>query len=68
MAEAEVLHAFEMADTGKDGKINRKEFIAGAEDFLFGVEETELSKIFFGPLLGDKLKPRGQREIIVQLV
>ena len=51
MAEAEVLHVFEAVDTGKDGKINREEFITGAEDFLFGVKETELSKIFFGPLL-----------------
>ena len=51
MTEAEVLHTFEIVDTGKNGKINREEFIAGAEDFLFGVEETELSKIFFGPLL-----------------
>ena len=51
MSEAEVLCVFEIVDTGKDGKINGEEFITGAEDFLFGVEETELSKIFFGPLL-----------------
>ena len=51
MTEAEVLHAFELLDTGMDGKISREEFTAAAEDFLFGVEETEISKLFFGPLL-----------------
>ena len=51
MTEAEVLHVFEQLDTGRNGKINREEFTAAAEDFLFGVEETEISKIFFGPLL-----------------
>ena len=51
MSEAEVMHAFELLDTAKDGKISRAEFTAAAKDFMFGVEETEVSKPFFGPLL-----------------
>ena len=51
MSEAEVLHAFELLNTGMDGKITGEEFTAAAEDFLFGVEEIEISKVFFGPLL-----------------
>ena len=51
MSEAEVMHAFVLLDTTKDRKISREEFTTAAEDFLFGVEETEISKLFFGPLL-----------------
>ena len=40
-----------MIATNKDGKISREEFMAAAEDFLFGVEETEISKVFLGHLL-----------------
>ena len=51
MSETEVMRAFELLDTAKDGKISREEFTAAAEDFLFGVEVTDVSKLFFGPLL-----------------
>ena len=51
MTDAEVLHAFELLDTGMDGKIGHEVFTAANEDFLLGVEETEISKLFFGPLL-----------------
>ena len=51
MTEAGVLHAFELLDTGMNGKISCEEFTAATEDFLFGVEEKEISKLFFGPLL-----------------
>ena len=51
MSATEVMCAFELLNTAKDGKINREEFTAAAEDFLFGVEETEISKLFFRPLL-----------------
>ena len=51
MSEAEVMRAFELLDTAKDRKISREEFTAAAEDFLFGVEETEISRLFFGALL-----------------
>ena len=45
------MHAFELLNTGMDGKISHEEFTAAAEDFLFEMEETEISKVFFGPLL-----------------
>ena len=52
VTEADVAHAFELLDTASDGKIRWDEFTAAAGDFLFGaVEETEVSRIFFGPLL-----------------
>ena len=50
-SEAEVVHSFNIIDTDKNGEISREEFMAAAEDFLHGVEETELSKVFFGCLL-----------------
>ena len=49
--EAEVNHSFNVIDTKKDGIISREEFAAAAEDFMVGVEETELSKAFYGPLI-----------------
>ena len=45
------MRAFELLDTAKDGKISREEFTAAGEDFLFGMEETDILKLFFGPLL-----------------
>ena len=51
ISEAEVAHSFNTIDANKNGEISREEFLAAAEDFLGGVEETELSKVFFGPLL-----------------
>lgn len=50
-SEAEVIHSFNTIDTNKNGEISHEEFMAAAEDFLHGVEETELSKAFFGHLL-----------------
>lgn len=50
-SEAEAVHSFNTADTNKRGVISCEEFLAAAEDFLLGVEETELSKVFFGQLL-----------------
>lgn len=51
ISEAEVAHSFKTIDSNKNGVISRQEFLAAAEDFLGGVEETELSKVFFGRLL-----------------
>ena len=51
MSETEIMRAFELLDTVKDGKISHEEFTAAAEGFLFGVEKTELPKLFHGPLL-----------------
>ena len=50
-SEAEVVHSFNAVDTDKNGEISCEEFMDAAEDFLHGVEETELSKVFFGHLL-----------------
>ena len=48
--EAEITLSFNTIDANKDGKISREDFMAAAEDFLFGVEETEISKVFLGYL------------------
>ena len=53
MEEDKIVHSFDTIDTDKDGKISREEFLAAANDFIQGVEETEVSKVFFGPLLAD---------------
>ena len=50
-SEADIVHCFNTIDTNKNGVLSREEFMAAAEDFLIGVEETELSKVFFGPLM-----------------
>ena len=50
-SEEEIIHSFSTIDANKNGEISREEFLAAAEDFLLGVEETELSKVFFGKLL-----------------
>lgn len=51
ISEAEVAHSFETIDANKNGEISREEFVTAAEDFMCGVEETDLSKVFFGHLL-----------------
>ena len=43
ISEAEVVHSFNTIDTDMSGEISREEFMAAAEDFLQGVEETESS-------------------------
>ena len=49
--EDKIVYSFNTIDTDKNGEISREEFLAAAIDFFHGVEETELSKVFFGPLL-----------------
>ena len=49
--EDEIVYSFDAIDADKNGEISREEFLAAAQDFLLGVEETELSKAFLGPLL-----------------
>jgi Ca2+-binding EF-hand superfamily protein len=51
ISQAEIIHSFNTIDTDKNEEISREEFMTAAEDFLHGVEETELSKVFFGHLL-----------------
>ena len=51
LAENEVIHCFNTIDTNKDGIISREEFCTAAEDFMLSVEETEMSTVFFGPLI-----------------
>ena len=50
VTEEEAEHAFNMIDADKNGEISRDEFFTAAEDFFFGVEETELSRVFLGKL------------------
>ena len=50
-SEDEIAHSFDTIDTDKNGEISREEFMAAARDFFHGVEETELSEVFFGHLL-----------------
>ena len=50
-SDAAIIHTFNIIDSNKDGKISRQEFLNAAEDFMFGVEETEISKAFVGKLL-----------------
>ena len=51
VSDADMIHSFDTIDTNKNGEISREEFLKAASDFLYGFEETELSKVFFGPLL-----------------
>jgi hypothetical protein len=51
LSEADVTHSFDVIDSDKNGEISREEFFAAAFDFYYGVEETEISKVFFGPLM-----------------
>ena len=51
VTEDEAKHAFDVIDADKNGEISREEFLAGAEDFFFGVEETELAAAFMGKLV-----------------
>lgn len=47
----EVKHSFDTIDSNGDGEISREEFVAAAIEFFLGVEETEVSKVFYGNLL-----------------
>ena len=51
LSEADVSKIFEVMDTNKTGEISREELVCASEDFFYGAEETELSKVFMGPLL-----------------
>ena len=51
VTEEEIKHAFTTIDTNKNGEISREEFFAAAEDFFYGVEETEVSRVFWGKLI-----------------
>ena len=52
-SEADIIRSFNTIDVDKNRKISREEFLVAAEDFLNGVEETEVSSAFFGYLLDD---------------
>ncbi|CAB3983970.1 sarcoplasmic calcium-binding [Paramuricea clavata] len=51
LSDADVTHTFNMIDSDRNGEISREEFMAAGFDFVYGVEETEISKVFFGPLM-----------------
>lgn len=52
-SEADVVRSFNAIDVNRNRRISRKEFLAAAEDFLCGVEETHVSNCFFGHSLDD---------------
>ena len=51
ISEEETKHCFDTIDSNGNGVISREEFVAAAEEFFYGVEETELSNVFYGQLL-----------------
>jgi Ca2+-binding EF-hand superfamily protein len=51
LSVADVTHTFNMIDSDRNGEISREEFVAASFDFAHGIEETEISKVFFGPLM-----------------
>ncbi len=51
VTEDEAKHAFDVIDADKNGEISREEFLTAAEDFFFGKDETEVSRVFWGKLL-----------------
>ena len=51
VTEKEAEHAFETIDTDKNGEISSEEFYASAEEFFYGMEETEVSRVFWGKLV-----------------
>ncbi len=51
VTEDEAKHAFDVIDADKNGEISREEFFTAAEDFFFGKDETEVSRVFWGKLL-----------------
>lgn len=53
LPEEEVSRSFNTTDSDKDGKLSRDEWMATAQDYMFGVEETDVSNYFFGHLLRD---------------
>ena len=50
-SEVDIINSFNLVDTDKNGEISRKEFLVAAEDFLTGVEESDVSNCFLGRLL-----------------
>ena len=51
LPENEVVHCFNTIDTNNDGIISCEQYCAAVEDFMLSVEETEMSKVFYGPLI-----------------
>jgi Ca2+-binding EF-hand superfamily protein len=44
-------HSFDTIDSDDNGEISREEFVAASIEFYFGVDETEVSNVFYGKLL-----------------
>ncbi len=51
LSEDDKVKSFNSIDANKDGEISRAEFLEASFEYLHGVKETELSKVFYGPLL-----------------
>ena len=50
MSEADKERSFKLIDVNGNGEISREEFLQASFEYLHGVKETELSKVFYGPL------------------
>jgi Ca2+-binding EF-hand superfamily protein len=50
-SDADKVLSFNLIDVNHDGKLSREEFLEATFEYLHGVQETELSKVFYGPLL-----------------
>ena len=51
ISKSEAVHSFNTIDTDKNGKISQEiEFLAAADDFYNGVDETEVSRVLLGRL------------------
>ena len=53
LSELEITHLFNSIDVDRNAEISHEEFLSAAEDFLSGVENTEVSKLFFGGWLDE---------------
>ena len=51
ISEEEMTHSSNVIDSDGNVMISREEFLAAALDFMFGLEETEVSNAFLGHLL-----------------
>lgn len=50
-SDADKEQSFNLIDVNKDGEISREEFLEASFEYLHGVEENKLSKVFYGPLV-----------------
>ena len=49
-SDADKMKSFKLIDINNDGFISREEFLQASFEYLHGVTENELAKVFYGPL------------------